>query len=71
MARIPHFLDIGLTDGVRFVRPMHRPPLYSPETMFLFVWYSFVLPGLLEEFIKIIHLLTSRTRDLPACTIVS
>jgi hypothetical protein len=43
MLRIPHCLDNRLGDGSKVVSPMHRPLLYSPETLFLCFWYSFLL----------------------------
>jgi hypothetical protein len=43
MLRIPHCLDNWLTDGGKVVNPMHRPLLYSPETLFLCFWYPFLL----------------------------
>jgi hypothetical protein len=42
MLRIPHCLDNRLIDGGKVVSPMHRPLLYSPETLFLCFWYSVV-----------------------------
>jgi hypothetical protein len=74
MLRIPHCIDNGLTDGGKVVSPTHRPLLYSPETLFLFFWYSFLLeaeltpgpsaPEGLGKLIKIIHLIGSQTCDL-------
>jgi hypothetical protein len=32
MLRISHFQDRRLKDGGKFVSPVRRPPLYSPET---------------------------------------
>jgi hypothetical protein len=43
MLRIPHCLDNRLTDGGKIVSPTLRPLLYSPETIFLCLWYSFLL----------------------------
>jgi hypothetical protein len=43
MSRIPHCLDNRLTDVGKVVSPMQRPLLYSPETLFLCFWYSFLL----------------------------
>jgi hypothetical protein len=43
MLRIPHCLDNRLTNGGMVVSPTHRPLLYSPETLFLCFWYSFLL----------------------------
>jgi hypothetical protein len=43
MLRIPHCLDSRLTDGGKVVRPTHRPLLYSPESLFLCFWYSFLV----------------------------
>jgi hypothetical protein len=45
-----------------------------PET-FLFLWYPFLLEGLLRleglgKLIKSIHLNASRTRDLPVCSVM-
>jgi hypothetical protein len=36
-------LDNRLTDDGRAVSPMHRPLLYSPDTLFLCSWYLFLL----------------------------
>jgi hypothetical protein len=41
--RIPHCIDNRLTDGGKVVSPTHRPLLYSPETLLLCFWYSFLL----------------------------
>jgi hypothetical protein len=43
MLRIRHCLDNQLTDGGKVVSPTHRSLLYSPETLFLCLWYSFLL----------------------------
>jgi hypothetical protein len=43
MLRIPHCLDNRLTDGGKVVSSTHQPLLYSPETLFLCFWYSFLL----------------------------
>jgi hypothetical protein len=43
MLKIPHCLDNRLTDGGKVVSPTIRPLLYSPETLFLCFWYSFLL----------------------------
>jgi hypothetical protein len=43
MLRISHCLDNRLTDGGKVVSPTRRPLLYSPETLFLCLWYSFLL----------------------------
>jgi hypothetical protein len=43
MLMIPHFLNIRLTDGGKVVSLKRQPPLYSPETVFLCFWYSFLL----------------------------
>jgi hypothetical protein len=43
MLRTPHGLDNRLTDGGKVFSRMHRPQLYSPETLFLCFWYSFLL----------------------------
>jgi hypothetical protein len=74
MIRIPHCLANLLTDGGKVVSPTQRPMLYSPETLFLCFWYSFLLeaskpqglvqPEELGKLIKIIHLIGSRIRDL-------
>jgi hypothetical protein len=65
MLRIPHCLDNRLTDGGEAESLKLRPPLYTPET-FLCFWYSVLLeaeqaPG---------HKCGSRTRNLPACSVV-
>jgi hypothetical protein len=41
--RIPHCLDNRLTDGGKVVSPTYRPLLSSPETLFVCLWYSFLL----------------------------
>jgi hypothetical protein len=46
MLGIPHCLDSQLTDGGKVVSITHRPLLYSPETLFLCFWYSFLLEGI-------------------------
>jgi hypothetical protein len=43
MLRILHCLDNRLIDGGKVVSPTDRPLLYSPETLFLCFWYSFLL----------------------------
>jgi hypothetical protein len=43
MFRIPPCLDSRLTDGGEVVSLTRRPSLYSPETLFLCLWYSFLL----------------------------
>jgi hypothetical protein len=70
--RVPHFLDNRLTDGGKVVSLTRRPPFTSQEGS----WHSFLLeaestPGPQfgwkdEKF----HLIGTRTRDLPACSIV-
>jgi hypothetical protein len=36
-------LDSRLTDDSKIVSLARRPLLYSPETVFLYFWYSFLL----------------------------
>jgi hypothetical protein len=43
MLRIPHCLDNRLTDGGKIAKPYAPSALYSPETLFLCFWYSFLL----------------------------
>jgi hypothetical protein len=72
MLRVPQYLDNRLTDGGKVVSLTRRPPFTSQEGS----WYSFLLeaettPGPEcgrkdEKF----YLIETRTRDLPACSIV-
>jgi hypothetical protein len=80
MLRIPHCLDNRLTDGGEVVSPTHRPRFIPQKHYFsasvTHFCYRLSKPqaivrleglGKLKEFI---HLIWSRTRDLPACSIV-
>jgi hypothetical protein len=60
--RIPQYLDNRLTDGGKVVSLTRRPP-FTPQKG---SWYSFLLEAEDEKF----HLIGTRTRDLPACSIV-
>jgi hypothetical protein len=65
MLRIPHCLESQLIDGGKGMSLM-RQPFYSPETLLLSFWYSYLLEtdkpqGLVQteglgKLIKIIHL---------------
>jgi hypothetical protein len=65
----------------RGCQPYAPTALYSPETLFVCFWYSFLLEaertaepsaarGIIEKLKKLICFIGSRTRDLSACTIV-
>jgi hypothetical protein len=83
MLKIPHFLDNLLTNGGEVVSPTHRPRS-TPQKHYTRISASgthfckrpskphgLVRPkGLLKLKKKLIHLIGSRTRDLPACSIV-
>jgi hypothetical protein len=43
MLRIPQCLDNRLTDGRQGFQPYAPSALYSPETLLLCFWYSFLL----------------------------
>jgi hypothetical protein len=75
MLRTPHCLDNRLTDGRKYFSLTRRPPLYSPERFFgiHFCYMLGKLQGLvrlqgLGKVIKVVHLIESRTRDLPTCS---
>jgi hypothetical protein len=79
MLRIPHCLDSRLTDGGKFVSPTHRPRSTPQKHYFSASCNHFCKrtsepQGLMWSEGKIgkkfIHLIGSRTRDLPAYTIV-
>jgi hypothetical protein len=80
MLKIPHCLDSLLSDGDTVVSLTLRPMFYSSETIFcasstdscerLSKPEGLVHPEILCKFIKIIHLIVSRTRDLPTSSIV-
>jgi hypothetical protein len=75
-SRFPHFLDNQLTDGGKVVSLTRRPPFAPPEDS----WYSYLSRGWVDPrtiarlerlgTLKKIHLIGTRTRDLPACSIV-
>jgi hypothetical protein len=78
-SRLPHYLDKRLTDGGKVVSPTRRPP-FTPRFHFLkflipisvrgWVDTSAIMrPGGLRKLEKI-HLIGTRSRDLPACSIV-
>jgi hypothetical protein len=80
MLRIPHCLDSLLTDGGKVVSPTLRPRSTPQKHYFSasgthFCWrlsnpQGLVVPERLGELKKLIHLIVSRTRDLPASSIV-
>jgi hypothetical protein len=41
--RIPHWLENCLTDRDKADSLAHQPPLYSPETLLFYFWYTFLL----------------------------
>jgi hypothetical protein len=61
MLRMPHRLDNQLAGGSNVVSLMHRPH-FTPQ--------GIVRPEGLVKLKKLIHCIGSRTRDLPARTIV-
>jgi hypothetical protein len=75
MLRIPHCLDSRLTEGREVVSPTHRPHS-TPRKHFLVLIsvrgcaYPRAMARLegLYNLIKFIHLIESRSRDLPACS---
>jgi hypothetical protein len=80
MLRIPHCLDNRLTNGGKVVSPTHRLR-FTPEKHYLYAsgthfYYRLSEPqGLvrlegLDRLKKLIRLIGSRIRDLPACSIV-
>jgi hypothetical protein len=79
MLSIPHGLDNWLTDGGKVVSLTRRQPRYSPETLLpssgthfcqrLSKPQGLVRPEGLGKLITIFHLIGSRTRDLPTCSI--
>jgi hypothetical protein len=79
MLRIPHCLDSRPTDGGKVVSPTHRRRS-TPQKHYFSVCGShfcsrlsepqgLVWPEGLGQLKKCIHLMGSRTRDLPACGI--
>jgi hypothetical protein len=80
MLRIPHCLDNRLTDGGKVVSPMHRPCSTSQKHYFSgsgtrFCWrlsepHGLVRPDGLGKLKTIIRLIGSRTRYIPACSVV-
>jgi hypothetical protein len=80
MLRIPHCLDIRLTDGGKVVSPTH-PPHFTPQKHYYFYvsgthfcWrlnkpQGLVRPEGLGTFKKKNHLIGYRTRDLPVCSV--
>jgi hypothetical protein len=81
MSKIAHFLDNRLKDGGKVVNLTHRPRFIHQKHYFS-VYTTHFCQRLsepqdlvqLEELVKLkeksIHLIGSRTRELPACTIV-
>jgi hypothetical protein len=80
MLRIPHCPENRLTDGGKVVNPTHRPRSTLQRHYFsasgthfcqrLSKLQGVVRPEGLGELEKLIHLIGSRTSDLPACSIV-
>jgi hypothetical protein len=81
MLRIPHCLDIRLTDGGKVVSPTHRPRSTPQKHYFSASGNNFcyslsepqdlVRSEELGKFKKLIHLTGSLTRDLSVCRTVS
>jgi hypothetical protein len=82
MLRIPHCLDNRLTDGGKAVNPMHRPHFTPQKHYYFYVSGTHFrsrlseLQGLvrlegLRKLRKYIHFIGYRTRDLPACGVVT
>jgi hypothetical protein len=79
MLRIPHCLDNRLTDGGKVVSPLHRPRS-TPQKHYLYAFGThfssrlsksqglLLLDGL-GKLKKKIHIMGSRTRYLPVCSI--
>jgi hypothetical protein len=80
MLTFPHYLDNGLTDGGKVVSSTHLSK-FTPQKLFFCFWCSFLLqaewtPGRREasrigKLKKCIHPIGFRTRDLPACSIMT
>jgi hypothetical protein len=80
MLRIPHCLDSRLTDGGKVVRPKHRLRSIPQKHYFsafdshfcyrLSESQGLVRPQGLGKLRNFIHLIGSRTSDLPACSLV-
>jgi hypothetical protein len=68
MLRIPHYLYNRLTDGGKVVNPTNLPR--STSQKHYFSDSDLVQPEGLGELRKIIHLIGSLTRELPACSMV-
>jgi hypothetical protein len=70
-SRLPHFVDNRPTDGGEVIRLTRWPP-FTPQEDSVRDWVDpraiVRLEGLGE--LKKIHLIGTRTRDLPACSIV-
>jgi hypothetical protein len=77
MSRLPHLLDNQLTEGSKVVSLTCRPPITPQEDS----WYSFLLGWVNPRPIMQLEglgnlknsddLIRNRTRDLPACSIVT
>jgi hypothetical protein len=76
--RLQHFLDNRLTDGDKFVSPTHRPLFTSPGRFLVHIsvrdWVdprAMVRLGGVGQLKKSSDLIGNRTRDLPACSIMT
>jgi hypothetical protein len=81
MLRIAHCLDFRFTDGCKVVR-LTNPPHFTPQkhyfspSVLISVKDCVKTPGLvrlegLDKLKQLIHLIVSRIRNLPDCSIVS
>jgi hypothetical protein len=79
MLRIPHCLDNRLIDGGKIVSPLHRPHSIPQKHLSVsctdFCYrlskpQGLVLPEGLGKLKKLINLIGSGIRDLPACSVV-
>jgi hypothetical protein len=80
MFKISHCLDSRLTDGCEVVSPTHRPR-YAPQKYYFSASDTYICKRLskrqglvrlerLNKLKRLIHLVGSRIRELPACNIV-
>jgi hypothetical protein len=82
MLRIPHCVDSRLTDSGKVVSPTHLPRFTLQKHYFSaagthFYWSLSEPQGLVRpeglsklKEMKVIHLISSQTRDFPACSII-